>query len=173
MIRFPITDGLNEQEGYYFLLEGLHPQGWCGARGQFLPASQRPHRRDRAPGVDDRCREGGAVFNRVTGPFWAGTHDSCARIVLILRGFAQGTPTLQRADEWEWDYGTFLHDRHPMQAAALLGLDRSPWADPVTEGDELFQNAGEKGDPPLTRRTHRAAGPTTGGGTGRWRTTVR
>ncbi|MFO7639767.1 MAG: hypothetical protein R6X17_00410 [Candidatus Competibacteraceae bacterium] len=63
-------------------------------------------------------------------------------------GSSRGTPALQLADEWECDCGTLLHDRHQMQAAVLLGLDHSPWADTVTEGDdELFQNAGEKGDP--------------------------
>ena len=103
--------------------------------------------RDRAPVVDYRCRECGAVFNLFTGTVWAGTHYSCAKIVLILRGFVQGTPTLPLADELECDYGTLLDYRHQMQAAALLGVDRSPLADAVTEGDELFQNAGEKGDP--------------------------
>jgi hypothetical protein len=87
---------------------------------------QAPHRRDRAPVVDDRCRECGAVFNRFTGTVWAGTHYSRAKIVLILRGFVQGTPTLQLADEWACDYGLLLDDRHQMPAAALLGLDRSP-----------------------------------------------
>ena len=86
------------------------------------------------------------MFNRFTGTSWAGTHYPCTKMVLILRGVAQGTPTLQLADEWEWDYGTLLHDRHPMPAAALLGRDGSPLADAVTEGDEMFQNAGEKGD---------------------------
>ena len=123
----------------------LHPHGLCCPCGYFLPASQCPHLCDHASVVDDCGRECGAVFNRFTGTFWAGTHDSCAKIVLILRGFAQGTPTLQLADEWECDYGTLLQYRHPMQEAALLGLDRSPLADAVTEGDERFQNAEEQG----------------------------
>lgn len=85
------------------------------------------------------------MFNWFTGTFWTGTHDSCTKIILILHGFVQGTPTLQLADELDCDYGTLLHDRPRLQAATLLGLDRSPLADEVTEGDELFQNAGEKG----------------------------
>lgn len=146
MIRFPITELLNEQECYYFLLNSLHPQGLCCPCGHHLPASQSPHMRDRAPVVEYRCRECGAVFNLFTGTLWAGTHYPCTKIVLILRGFAQGTPTLQLADELKCDYGTLLHYRHQMQAAALLGRDGSPLADAVTEGDEMFQNAGEKGD---------------------------
>ena len=147
MIRFPISDLLDEHECYAFLRHSLHPDGLCCPRGHGLPMGQAPHMRDRAPVVDYRCRECGAVFNLFTGTVWAGTHYSCAKIVLILRGFVQGTPTLPLADELECDYGTLLDYRHQMQAAALLGVDRSPLADAVTEGDELFQNAGEKGDP--------------------------
>lgn len=94
------------------------------------------------------ARECGAVLNLFAGTVRAGTHYSCAKSVLILRGFVRGTPTLQLADELVCDHGTLLDHRHQMQAAALLGLDRSPLADAVTEGDELFHNAGEKGDPP-------------------------
>lgn len=102
--------------------------------------------RDRAPVVDYRCLECGSVFNIFSNTIWAGTHYSCAKIVLILRGFVQGTPTLQLADELECDYSVLLGYRHKMQRSALLNLDTSPLEDMVTEGDEMFQNAGEKGD---------------------------
>ena len=102
--------------------------------------------RDRAPVVDYRCRTCKTVFNIFTDTIWAGTHYSCSKIVLILRGFVQGTPTLQLADELECDYGTLLYYRHEMQAAALQRKDQSPLPDEVTEGDEAFQHAGEKGD---------------------------
>ncbi len=104
------------------------------------------------------------MFNLFTGTFWSGTHYSCTKIVLILRGFAQGIPTLQLADELECDYGTLLQYRHQMQEAALLGLDRSPLEDAVTEGDKLLQNAGEKGEPhrdpadPPRRRANKRRG---------------
>lgn len=146
MIRFPITDLLSEKECHNRLLNILHPQGLCCPHGHTLPASQSPHMRDRTPVMDYRCRKCGAVFNLFTGTIWAGTHYPCTKLVLILRGFAQGTPTLQLADELECDYGTLLNYRHEMQAAALQGRDTSPLHDEVTEGDEMFQNAGEKGD---------------------------
>jgi len=147
MIRFPITDLLNEEECYRFLLNILHPQGLCCPHGHALPDTQSPHMRDRAPVLDYRCRTCGAVFNLFTGTPWGGTHYSCATIILILRGFVQGTPTLQLADELECDYSTLLNYRHKIQDAALLGKDCSPLTDDVTEGDEMFQNAGEKGTP--------------------------
>ncbi|MFM8330154.1 MAG: IS1595 family transposase [Candidatus Methylumidiphilus sp.] len=64
-----------------------------------------------------------------------------------LRGFAQGVPTLQLADELGCDYGTLLNYRHEMQAAALLRRDATPRARREREADEAFQNAGEKGGP--------------------------
>lgn len=146
MIRFPITELISEEESYRFLLRVLHPNGLCCPRGHSLPASQCPHMQDRAPVVDYRCRECGSVFNVFSNTIWSGTHYSCAKIVLILRGFAQGTPTLQLTDELGCDYGILLGYRHKMQQSALLNLDASPLEDTVTEGDEMFQNAGEKGD---------------------------
>ena len=99
MIRFPLTDLLTQQECYDFLLDILHPQGLCCPYGYFLPTGQCPHMCDRAPILDYRCRECGTVFNVFTGTVWAGTHYSCAKIILILRGLTQGIPTLQLADE--------------------------------------------------------------------------
>ena len=82
----------------------------------------------------------------------------------ILRGFAQGVPTLQLADETGCDYGTLLGYRHEMQAAALRRRDATPLADAETEADEAFQNAGEKGRPhrdpedPPRRRANKKRG---------------
>lgn len=145
-MRFPITDLLNEQNCHDFVLGLLHPDGLGCPSGHPLPDGQCPHRPVRTSVADYRCRTCGKVFNLFTGTVWAGTHYSCAKIVLILRGFAQGIPTLQLADELGCDYGTLLGYRHEMQAAALLLRDTSPLPDAVTEADEAFQNAGEKGD---------------------------
>jgi transposase-like protein len=162
MIRFPLAGLLDEQACYHRLLGILHPQGLCCPRGHCIPSSQAPHHRTRAPVVDYRCRVCGAVFNLFTGSVWAGTHYSCAMVVMILRGFVQGTPTLQLADELGCDYSTLLAYRHEIQAAALLRRDTSPLVDEVTEADEMFQNAGEKGrphrdpkDPPRRRANKR------------------
>jgi len=162
MMRFPLSGLLDEQACYRYLLDILHPGGLCCPRGHRLPAGQAPHGRARAPVVDYRCRECGAVFNLFTGTVWAGTHYACSVVVMILRGFAQGVPTLQLADETGCDYGTLLNYRHEMQAAALLRRDATPLADAETEADEAFQNAGEKGrphrdpeDPPRRRANKR------------------
>jgi transposase-like protein len=112
MIRFPLTDLLDEQKCYDYLLHTLHPDGLRCPDGHPLPADQATHDRHRAPIQDYRCRTCGRMFNRFTGTAWSGTHYDCVTIVLLLRGFAQGTPTRQLVDELELDYETVLNRRH-------------------------------------------------------------
>ena len=113
--------------------------------------------------VDYRCRQCGQVFNVFTDTLWKKSRYPCETIVLILQGIAQGKPTLQLADELNLDYSWLLQRRHQIQAQAQEALPRrTPLADPVTEADEMFQNAGEKGqthldpaDPPRRRANKR------------------
>ncbi len=58
---------------------------------------------------------GFVVINLFTGTIWQRTHYDCRKIVLIMRGVAQGTPTRQLADELGVDYGTLLTRRHRIQ----------------------------------------------------------
>ena len=67
MIQFPITDLLDQDECYRFLLETLHPEGLQCPNGHPLREGQAPHDRKRAPLVKYRCRSCGAVFNIFTG----------------------------------------------------------------------------------------------------------
>ena len=111
---------------------------------------------------DYRCRVCGNVFNLFTDTVWEGTHYDCVTLVLVLRGFAQGISTLQLADELELDYGTLLERRHHLQQLALDHKPTTALPDAVTEADEMFENAGEKGekhddpdDPPRCRANNR------------------
>jgi len=162
MIRFPISDLLNEPECYEYLLRTLHPNGLHCRHGHALPPSQSPHDRRRAPILEYRCRECGNVFNVFTATVWEGTHYSCATIVLVMRGFVQGASTLQLSEELELDYGTLLRHRHEIQQLGLAHKQTESLPDAVTEADEMFQNAGEKGerhdapdDPPRCRANNR------------------
>jgi len=162
MIRFPITDLLNPQECYDYLRRVLHPDGLHCKNGHPLPPDQSPHDRRRAPLLDYRCRECGNVFNLLTQTVWAGTHYDCVTIVQVMRGFVQGIPTLQLAEELKLDYGCLLKWRHTIQQLGLTHKPTTPLLDPVTEADEMFQNAGEKGekhldpiDPPRYRANNR------------------
>ena len=119
MMALPITELLDEQACYKFLVSVLHPQGLQCPAGHRVAAGQAPHMSDRAPVVDYRCRQCGKVFNVFTTTLWKGTHYSCRQVVLLVRGFAQGVPTLHLARELNLDYETVLTRRHGWQAQAL------------------------------------------------------
>jgi transposase-like protein len=123
MITFPIQSLMDEQACYDYLLGVLHPQGLHCPEGHPLSEDQGAHDRHRAPVLDYRCRSCGAVFNVFTNTIWSKTRYSCATIVLILRGVAQGVPTAHLARELGIDRAHLLEDRHEIQG---LIEQRSP-----------------------------------------------
>jgi transposase len=159
MMQFPISDLMDEQACHDFLMRVLHPNGLMCPCGHKLPPTQAPHDRHRAPIMDYRCRECGAVYNLFTGTLWSKSRMSCSMIVLIMRGIAQGVPTKHLAAELGIDRCHLGDRRHKIQD--LLADQLSPLGflpDEVVEVDELYQNAGEKGhkhedvhDPPRQR----------------------
>jgi transposase-like protein len=162
MLRFPITELLDETDCYAYLLQLLHPDGLACPHGHELPTDQAPHKQESGAVVSYRCRSCHAVFNLFSGTLFSGTHYSCRTLVLFLRGVVQGLPTCLLADELHCDYGTLLAWRHRLQAQALLERSHAPLADDAVETDEMFQNAGEKGelhsarsDPPRRRANKR------------------
>jgi len=163
MMRFPITELLDEADCYQYLLQLLHPDGLACPQGHALPTDQAPHKQESGAVVSYRCRTCHAVFNLFSGTLFSGTHYSCRMLVLFLRGIIQGLPTKLLADELGCDYSTLLAWRHRLQAHALAERPREALADRTVETDELFQNAGEKGtahaepnDPPRRRANQRA-----------------
>ncbi len=118
MIAFPITELLDEQACYEFLVSVLHPKGLRCPGDHKVVAGQAPHMSDRAPVMDYRCRRCGKVFNVFTKTLWRGTHYWCRQVVLLVRGFAQGVPTLHLARELKLDYETVLTRRHGWQEQA-------------------------------------------------------
>lgn len=131
-MRFPIHDLLDEQRCYDFLLQALHPEGLRCPHGHPLLPEQGAHSRQRAPILDYRCRECGAVFNLFTGTLFSKTHQSCSTVVLILRGIAQGVSTKQLSEELALSYPNLLRLRHRIQEAiseGLFSLDPSRSAD--------------------------------------------
>jgi transposase-like protein len=166
MIKFPLTDLLDEQACYTWLLKILHPQGLRCPNGHVIGEGQAPHDRKRAPRVKYRCRECGKVFHIFTGTALSGSHYKCSTIILLLRGFLQGQTTQHIAEELGLDYGTILQWRHRIQKRGQVHLINGVLPDAETEMDEMFQNAGEKGvkhdpcnDPPRRRgNQHRGKG---------------
>ncbi len=93
-----------------------------------------------------RCRECGAVFHLFTQTVLHGIRYNCTTIVLMLRGFAQGKSTKHLAEEVGCDYGTLLGWRHRLQDLLVAEEPSEPLPDEKLEADEVYQNAGEKGD---------------------------
>jgi len=54
MIKFPLTELLDEKACYQWLLRILHPQGLRCPNGHVLSEGQAPHNRKRAPRVKYR-----------------------------------------------------------------------------------------------------------------------
>jgi transposase len=147
---FPIHDLMDEQRCYDKLLEILHPGGLrcprCHQADQLGV-----HDRHREPILDYQCGHCGRVFNLFTGTPLLGSKRSPAKILLILRGIAQGVSTAQLARELGCSRSMLLQSRHRLQelARARTRQQRSPLPDGAAEADEMFQNAGEKGVPHL------------------------
>lgn len=132
MITFSIQSLMDEQACYDYLVKVLHPQGLQCPQGHPLAAGQGAHDCHRAPLLDYRCKTCGAVFNLFTGALWSKTRYSCATIVLILRGVAQGIPTAHLAGELGIDRAHLLEHRHEMQQ---LIEQRFPLEPPARRGD--------------------------------------
>ena len=143
MIIFPTTDLMDEQKCYDWLVIILHPRGFECPQCRLPVEASRVHRRDRDPVLYFKCMCG-RIFNVFSETEWQGTHHPCSKIIRILQGFTQGIPTLHLAQELKMDRKHLLERRHRMQSRAAKIRSSGPLNDSVIEGDELFQNAGEK-----------------------------
>lgn len=143
LMDFAITELMDEQACYDKLVGWLHPDGLACPRCHGSDTSY-AHRRDRAPILDYRCRACRCVFNAFTGTALQGTKRRPVALLLILRGFAQGTSTARLARELACDRLELLRFRHKLQGLAYRFRDLDPLEDSTVEADEAYQNAGEK-----------------------------
>jgi transposase-like protein len=163
MLQFPIANFFDEHKCYDYLMKILHPKGLHCPCGKPLPRDQAPHKKQRRPSVVDyQCRFCGKVFNLFTQTVWSGSSYACSTILRILQGFSEGVPTLHLSQELGIHYGTLLERRHQLYGNAFDNRPNPALEDAIAEGDELFQNAGEKGtphpdpdDPPRRRANNR------------------
>lgn len=140
---FPLSDLMDEQASYDFLVALLHPDGLACPRCH-RQDDRKIHRHDRVPILVYRCAHCHRIFNAFTDTILHGTKRRPREWVLILRGFAQGVPTAQLARELECDRSELLNWRHRLQDLASRAADQAALSDSVVEADELYQNAGEK-----------------------------
>ncbi len=66
------------------------------------------------------------------------------QVILLLRGICKGESTACLARELQLAYDTVHHLRQQLQSNAIRLQPNTPLPDPITETDEMFQNAGEK-----------------------------
>ena len=152
---FPITDLLDCNKCYVWLLKFLHDgvlKSPSGGLNYIINDSRR------SPIITYKDKDTGVHFNIFSGTIFQGTHFSCCKVVLIFRGFLQGVSTAQLSRELVCDYENLLELRHEFMTRGYENLNRQALEDLVTETDEMFQNAGEKGqkhinplDPPRKR----------------------
>jgi transposase-like protein len=144
MLRWPLTNVLEEQACYAELLPLLQPHGLQCPQGHTLPPDPAPHARHRVV-VGYHCRQCGAVFNPFTGTLFSKSRYSCAIILQILREIAQGVPTAHLAAELHIDRGHFLRC-HPA-IHALLEQPLPPRRCPTRcrKVMQCYITAGEKG----------------------------
>jgi transposase-like protein len=144
MIDFPIDELLDAAACLQWLERHLHPEGLrcprCGAteRRLFRPEASFPAY---------RCQPCDRYYTMLTGTVFAKTRQTPQKLVLLLRGVAQGESTARLSRELGLCYKQAHTLRHRVQANLYEHLPTGLMADSVFEADELYQNAGEKRGP--------------------------
>lgn len=144
---FPIIDLIDEEMAADWLLTHFHPDGLqcphCGAGVQEARHFGRTRKSDLQI---YRCLLCEGVYNLYSGTVFERTHFNPGQVVLLLRGICQGVPTAQLARELGVSRPTVMSIRRVIQSNAALMCSAAALPDGVVETDEMFQNAGEKGD---------------------------
>jgi hypothetical protein len=158
MLIFPIQSLLSYSKCYEFLLTILHPHGLKCRCGHAVSIGQKAHKYNKTGLPSYACIVCKKVFNVFSDTIFQGIHYDCISIVLFLRGILQGQTTLHLSIELKLNYKNLLDWRHKLQEFAYENRDVSMLSDTITESDEVFINAGSKGelhpapqDPPRVR----------------------
>jgi transposase-like protein len=92
-----------------------------------------------------RCPKCRGVYTVFYGTVFAHKQIRPTQAILLLRGICKGESSASLARELELTYDTVLTLRRAIQANAKTMQSTAPVPDRITETDEMFQNAGEKG----------------------------
>jgi hypothetical protein len=128
-------------------MEYFYPTGvrcpHCGAA--WAKASEFRHTRKSQLRVY-RCRACRGIYNLYSGTIFEGRHLRPAQVVLLIRGVLKGESAASLGRELGMSRTTLTELRHLIQANAAQLQSETRLSDNVVETDELFQNAGEKGE---------------------------
>jgi transposase-like protein len=147
MLLFPIQSLMNNGQCHAYLRDVLHPAGFgCPRCGLLLSDHRTAHKYSKQGTPSYRCKQCGRVFTIFTQTIFQGVTYSCVTLVLILRGLLKGETTAQMSQELGINYKNLLDWRHLLQEFCFENRDLSVLTDGVVESDEVFINAGQKGD---------------------------
>jgi transposase-like protein len=160
---FPILTLLDTDASVDWISQHFHPDGFGCPHCQAHLTEARFFRTNRGSCLPVyRCRACQGVYTLYSHTLFEGSQLLPAQVVLLLRGVFQGQSSAQLARELELTEKTVLKWRHRLQAEIQSIQPTTPLPDCATESDELFQNAGEKGDehfdpldPPRSRANKR------------------
>ena len=144
---FPIHSLINEAQAEAWVLNHFHPEGLYCPKCQASVSEARPFRKTQTSGLQVyRCKHCQSIYNLYSGTVFAGTQFRPSQVVLLLRGVCQGVSSSQLARELDIARQTVLSIRRKLQASAETSQPSEALRDAEVETDEMFQNAGEKGD---------------------------
>ena len=144
---FPIVDLIDEASATTWLLKHFHPEGLhCPHCGSDVKEARLFGTTRRSRLQIYRCLSCEGVYNLYSGTVFQQTQFTVSQVVLLLRGVCQGVSSAQLSREIGVSRQTVMSMRRVLQASAASMQPSSALPDRVAETDEMFQNAGEKGD---------------------------
>ena len=144
---FPIQSLIDEERAEAWVLNHFHPEGLYCPKCQASVSEARDFRKTATSGLQVyRCKHCQSIYTLYSGTAFAGTQFRPSQGVLLLRGVCQGVSSAQLARELNISRQTVLSIRRKLQTSAEKIQSSEALPDAEVETDEMFQNAGEKGD---------------------------
>lgn len=145
---FPILSLIDEERAEEWLLSHFHPQGLCCPHCDVSVEEARYFLTTKTSRLKVyRCNVCKGVYNLYSGTVFAQRQFLPSQVVLLLHGVCKGVSTAQLAREIGISRPTVHSIRRVLQDSAQMLQPEDALVDTETETDEMFQNAGEKGEP--------------------------
>ena len=145
---FPILSLIDDESAEEWLLNHFHPQGLHCPHCDASVEEARYFRTTKTSRLKVyRCPICKGVYNLYSGTVFAQKQYRPSQVVLLLQGVCKGFSSAQLARELDISRQAVLSIRRVLQASAQMMQPEVVLPDTETETDEMFQNAGEKGDP--------------------------
>ena len=142
---FPLLDICDDELGEVWLRKYFHPRGLRCPKCAASAKQARPFgQTNRSHVAILRCRLCLTRYTVYTGTVVAKKQLRPAQVILLLRGVCKGESSASLSRELDLAYDTVHHLRKKLHANAMKLQPDTPLPDPITETDEMFQNAGEK-----------------------------